>query len=185
VQTAIQICVLTAFSLVPKKVLSRRCCSYVGGSIAIGSNDGQKVSLSSEYGQVSLVARPTPDAGLNNAENLAVLLGDDASLSQAAIDLIALTGLSLGDVAAYTGFYGSQLLSDRNSTAGYSLEQSVAGQAAESTSDGVVTKGASNEVLIEAQVEVGDVEAIGCDSLSDNFPSEDPDVSGGSTAECS
>jgi len=132
--------------------------TYAGGSVGIGVNDGKAVTLYSESGQVRILARPGIGGGLDNGENLEILLGDEASLSQDTIDLIKQSGLSLANVVSYVGFIGSQLKGGGGSVAGASLERVTEGQAVEQTASQGDVVPASQEVLLQAEVEVGEVE---------------------------
>jgi hypothetical protein len=139
--------------------------TYVGGSVAIGLNNGQTVQFYSEQGQVRILARPGVESGLNNGENLEILLGDGASLSQDTIDLITQSGLSLADIVNYVGFLGSQIEGDGGSTAGVSLEQVTEGQAVEQSSSQANVVPESKEVLLQAEVEVGEPEAVEAEAV--------------------
>jgi len=65
----------------------------------------------------------------------------------------------------------------------------VAAQSAESISGDVVTGGVSNEVLIEVEVEVGEIETLDCVSPVGGSSADDVDVddvvSGATSGECS
>jgi hypothetical protein len=139
--------------------------TYIGGSIEIGVNNGQPVVLYTENGQVRMLARPATSGGLNNGENLDILLDDGASLSQDTIDLITQSGLSLADIVSYVGFLGSQIEGDGGSTAGVSLEQVTEGQAVEQSRTQANVVPESKEVLLQAEVGVGEPEAVEAEAV--------------------
>jgi hypothetical protein len=145
--------------------------TYAAGSIDIGSNGGEKVSLYSDNGTITLIARPQGAASIVNGENLNISLGDGGILSQEAIDLIDQSGLSIEAIAPDVQIFGN-LMDASNYLASTSLIKVDNSQSVNQSSPASTDTLASNEVLIAAaQVEIGDIQSQ--EEIGDNQSQEE------------
>jgi len=141
--------------------------TYLGGSVVIGANSGQPVSLYSESGSVSLLARPDPTGGLVNGSNLRILLGDLGNLNIETFELIRLSGLDPAIIVQYLNINSAADATSINLFAGADLQWVQTGMENEDQGGqdaGVMTP---NDLLLVAEVDVGLIQATECDSSSD------------------